>query len=74
MFLQAITKTMKIKLGQILHKHVDDDEVRGLDLVHGGDVAGLDVVLEVCDLLLKLVDGDLLVLNDAENLKNDLSL
>ena len=43
--------------------------VRGLDLVHGGDVAGLNVVLEVCDLLLKFVDGNLLVFNDAENLK-----
>ena len=43
--------------------------VRGLDLVHGGDVAGLNVVLEVCDLLLKFVDGNLFVFNDAENLK-----
>jgi hypothetical protein len=38
---------------------------RSLDLVHGSDIAGLNEVLEVCDLLLKLVDGDLLVFNDT---------
>ena len=43
--------------------------VLSLDLVHGGDVTGLDVVLEVCDLLLKLIDGNLVVFNDAQDLR-----
>ena len=40
-----------------------------LDLGHGSDVAGLDVVLELCDLLAQLVDGDLLVLYHAHELQ-----
>lgn len=40
-----------------------------LDLVEGGDVDGLDVVLELLDLLLKIVDGDLSVLDDADDLE-----
>ena len=40
-----------------------------LDLVHRGDVAGLDKVLEVLDLLLQLVDRNLIVLNNANDLE-----
>ena len=40
-----------------------------LDLWHGGDVDGLNVVLELLDLLAQLIDGDLLVLDDAHHLK-----
>ena len=37
----------------------DDDDDDALDLVHGGDVAGLDVVLQVLNLLLELVNRHL---------------
>lgn len=40
-----------------------------LQLLHGSNVGGLDVVLEVLDLLLELVQGDLLVLNDKVDLE-----
>ena len=40
-----------------------------LDLGHGCDVDGLNEVLELLDLLAQLVDGDLLVLDDAHHLK-----
>jgi hypothetical protein len=40
-----------------------------LKLLHGSDVAALDVVLEALDLLLELVEGDLVVLNDQVDLE-----
>ena len=40
-----------------------------LDLVHGSDVAGLDEIFEFCDGLLKLINRNFLVLNNANNLK-----
>lgn len=40
-----------------------------LQLLHGDDIGGLDVVLELLDLLLELVQGDLLVLNDQVDLQ-----
>ena len=39
----------------------------GSNLVHGRDVAGLDVVLHVLDLLLELVNGHLGVLHRAHD-------
>jgi hypothetical protein len=40
-----------------------------LKLLHGSDVAALDVVLKTLDLLLELVEGDLVVLNDQVDLE-----
>lgn len=40
-----------------------------LQLLHGSDVGGLDVVLELGKLLLELVERDLLVLNDQVDLE-----
>ncbi|KAL2279417.1 hypothetical protein FJTKL_13487 [Diaporthe vaccinii] len=40
-----------------------------LQLLHGDDVGGLDVVLEADDLLLKLLQGDLVVLDDQVDLE-----
>lgn len=40
-----------------------------LDLLHSGDVGGLDVVLELLDLGLELIGGDLLVLNNDVDLE-----
>ena len=40
-----------------------------LKLLHGGNVVALDVVLEAVDLLLELVEGDLLVLDDQVDLE-----
>lgn len=39
-----------------------------LQLLHGGDVGGLDVVLVVLDGLLQVVQGDLVVLDDTVDL------
>ena len=38
--------------------------------LHGGDIAGLDVVLEVGDFLLELVQRNLLVLDDQVDLQH----
>jgi hypothetical protein len=40
-----------------------------LQLLHGSDIGGLDVVLELLNLALELVGGDLLVLNDQVDLE-----
>jgi hypothetical protein len=40
-----------------------------LQLLHGNNVGGLDVVLELLDLLLELIEGDLVVLNDQVDLE-----
>ena len=40
-----------------------------LKLLHGSDVGALDVVLEALDLLLELVEGDLVVLDDQVDLE-----
>lgn len=40
-----------------------------LQLHHGNNVGGLDVVLELGDLLLEIIDGDLVVLNDEVDLE-----
>merc|ERR1712115_601638 len=41
----------------------------GLDLVHGSNVATLNIVLEVANLLLQLINGYLLVLDHAHDLQ-----
>jgi hypothetical protein len=43
--------------------------IANLQLLHGSDVSGLDVVLVLLDLLLELIGGDLLVLNDKVDLE-----
>ena len=40
-----------------------------LKLLHGSNVGALDVVLEALDLLLELVEGDLVVLDDQVDLE-----
>lgn len=40
-----------------------------LQLLHGGDIGGLDKVFKLLDLLLELVRGDLVVLNDQVDLQ-----
>jgi len=40
-----------------------------LQLLHGSDITGLDVVLELGDLLLELIERDLVVLNDQVDLE-----
>jgi hypothetical protein len=40
-----------------------------LQLLHGGDIGGLDVVLIRLNLLLQLIERDLLVLNDQVDLE-----
>lgn len=40
-----------------------------LQLLHGNNVGGLNVVLELFDLLLELVERDLVVLNDQVDLE-----
>lgn len=40
-----------------------------LQLLHGDDIGGLDEVLKLLDLLLELVQGDLLILNDQVDLQ-----
>lgn len=40
-----------------------------LQLLHGNNVGRLDVVLELLDLLLELIQGDLLVLNNQVDLQ-----
>eukprot|EP00091_Calanus_sinicus_P018782 TRINITY_DN43_c0_g1_i6.p1 TRINITY_DN43_c0_g1~~TRINITY_DN43_c0_g1_i6.p1 ORF type:complete len:112 (+),score=25.33 TRINITY_DN43_c0_g1_i6:40-375(+) len=40
-----------------------------LDLVHGGDVHGLDEVLELTHLLLQLINRDLGILNNSHELQ-----
>jgi hypothetical protein len=40
-----------------------------LDLVESGDVDGLDVILELADLLLKLINTDFVILNNAADLE-----
>ena len=40
-----------------------------LQLLHGNNVGGLNVVLELLDLLLQLVKGDLVVFNDQVDLE-----
>jgi hypothetical protein len=37
--------------------------------LHGGDIRALDVVLELCELFLKFVEGDELVLNNEGDLE-----
>ncbi|KAI6761113.1 hypothetical protein HG531_001666 [Fusarium graminearum] len=44
-------------------------DVGTLRLLHGSNVSGLDVVLELLDLLLKVGDGDLLILNNEVDLE-----
>ena len=39
-----------------------------LDLVHGIDIARLDKVLKLFNLLTQLLDGDLVILNSAHDL------
>jgi len=43
--------------------------IANLQLLHGSDVGGLDVVLVLLNLLLELIGGDLLVLNDKVDLE-----
>jgi len=40
-----------------------------LELLHGGDISGLDVVLELLDLLLELIERDLLILDNEVDLE-----
>lgn len=40
-----------------------------LDLVERGNVHTLDVILDLFDLLLQLIDGDLVILDDARQLQ-----
>ena len=55
----------KVELNCSLH----NNPVTELDLGHGGDIDGLDVVLELGYLLAQLVNGDLLVLDHAHDLQ-----
>lgn len=43
--------------------------IANLQLLHGSDVSGLDVVLILLDRLLELISGDLVVLNDKVDLE-----
>lgn len=43
--------------------------IANLQLLHGSDVSGLDVVLILLDRLLELIGGDLVVLNDQVDLE-----
>lgn len=43
--------------------------IANLQLLHGSDVSGLDVVLVLLDRLLELIGGDLVVLNDKVDLE-----
>lgn len=42
---------------------------KSLELLHGSDIGGLDPLLELGDLLLELIEGDLVVLNDHVDLE-----
>lgn len=43
--------------------------IANLQLLHGSDISGLDVVLILLDRALELIGGDLLVLNDKVDLE-----
>ena len=45
------------------------NKIDHLDLAHGCNVHGLNVVFKVADLLAQFVDGDLLVLDNAHHLE-----
>ncbi len=49
--------------------HSIHQSIGNLDLGHGGNIHGLNVVLEFLNLFAKLVDGNLFVLDDAHHLK-----
>lgn len=51
------------------HIHVDSATRDFLQLLHGSNVSGLDVVLELLDLLLKIANRDLLVLDNEVDLE-----
>lgn len=52
-----------------IKKHEEVGDFVRLQLLHGNDIGGLDVVLVLLDLLLKLVQRDLVVLDDKVDLE-----
>lgn len=52
-----------------VHSLAEGSRGTRLDLVEGGDVDGLDEILVLLDLLLQLINGNLVVFNDATDLK-----